>query len=268
MGTRSKAMAFFLKLATFAVLAAFAIAQEDNLLISSFKSFVATYNKSYTDAAEFDYRLSVFNQTLQIIQERNAEGEAEHGTTKFADLTREEFRAMYLGYNPEHRSEDPESTEILPTLHTSSVASVDWRNKGVLTPVKDQAQCGSCWAFSATEQIETNWKMAGNKLVSVSPQQIVSCDKTDEGCNGGNTETAYKYVVKAGGLETDADYPYTSKKKTGKCKVDKSKEAVSIKGFNTISKNKGGEKNMVTQIQKSPMSVCVDAGRWQSYKKG
>jgi len=259
----------FLKLAIFSALAAFAVAQEENLLLSSFKSFVSTYNKSYTNAEEFDYRLSVFNQTLHLIEQRNAEGEAEHGINKFADLTQDEFRAMYLGYNPSGRSSDPETLEISPTLNSSSVSSVDWRTKGVLTPVKDQAQCGSCWAFSATEQIETNWKMAGNELVSLSPQQIVSCDKKDDGCNGGNTETAYAYVVKAGGLDTEAAYPYTSGKgKTGKCKVKKAKEVAKIKGFTTVSKSRTGEKKMVTQIQKSPISVCVDAEKWQTYKKG
>merc|ERR1712010_95912 len=269
MGHFPSSMSPVLKLAIFSVLAAAAVAQEEDLLVSSFKSFVTTYNKSYTDAAEFEYRLSVFNQTLKIIQERNAEGEAEHGINKFADLTRDEFRAMYLGYTPEHRSSDPETEELAPTLNTSSVSSVDWRTKGVLTPVKDQAQCGSCWAFSATEQIETNWKMAGNELVSLSPQQIVSCDKKDDGCNGGNTETAYAYVVKAGGLDTEAAYPYTSGKgKTGKCKVKKAKEVAKIKGFTTVSKSRTGEKKMVTQIQKSPISVCVDAEKWQTYKKG
>lgn len=175
---------------------------------------------------------------------------------------------MYLGYNGK-RPTKPESDDIEPTLNTSSVSSVDWRGKGVLTPVKDQAQCGSCWAFSATEQIETDWKMAGNDLVSLSVQQIVSCDKKDDGCNGGNTETAYKYTVKAGGLETEKDYPYKSGRgKTGKCKVKKSKEIANIKGYTSVSQTRRGEQKMVTQIQKSPISVCVDAEKWQTYKRG
>lgn len=66
-----------------------------------------------------------------------------------------------------------------------------------------------CWAFSTVEEIETDWIMAGNPMVELSPQQIVSCDTTDQGCNGGDTVTAYAYVQSAGGLETEADYPYT-----------------------------------------------------------
>ena len=116
------------------------------------------------------------------------------------------------------------------------------------------------------EQIETDYAMAGNKIVSLSPQQIVSCDKKDLGCNGGNTETAYAYVQKAGGLETEEAYPYskeTQKGKNGKCTFEKSKVAVGITGFTSISKNAEGESKMVTQIQQSPMSVCVDAQKWQ-----
>jgi cathepsin F len=253
-----------------AALAACTLAQED-ALTTAFQSFVGTYNKMYESQNEWEYRRQVFNATLELIAERNAEGEAEHGINKFADLTREEFKKMYLGYNGQ-RSSQPESDEILATMNTSEVSSIDWRSKTpkILTPVKDQQQCGSCWAFSATEQIETDCAMSTGKLLELSPQQIVSCDKTDDGCQGGNTETAYAYVKKAGGLELATDYPYKSGKgKTGKCKKpSKSKEHCNIKGFTTVSKSNAGEKKMVTQIQTSPISVCVDAEKWQTYKKG
>merc|ERR1712137_1277273 len=117
---------------------------------------------------------------------------------------------------------------------------VDWRSASpaVLTPVKDQGQCGSCWAFSATEQIETDVALATGKLLSLSPQQITSCDKTDDGCNGGNTETAYDYVKKAGGIEASSSDPYSSgsRGKTGKCHSEKSEFVATIGGYKTISK--------------------------------
>jgi C1A family cysteine protease len=241
---------------------------EEDEATASFRTFLTTYNKEYKNATEFDYRLSVFKKNLEIVDARNAEGEAEHGITKFSDLTPEEFRSFYLGYVA------PSAARVeldLPLGNSSNAASVDWRGKtpAVLTPVKNQAQCGSCWAFSATEQIETDYAMAGNKIISLGVQQIVSCDKTDDGCNGGNTETAYEYVKKAGGLETEANYPYTSGKgKTGRCKDAPAKEVVSIKGYNTVSKTEVSEKKMVTQIANSPISVCVDATKWQTYTKG
>jgi len=235
---------------------------------ASFRTFLATYNKEYKNATEFAYRLEVFKKNLQIAEQRNADGEAVHGITKFSDLTNEEFRSFYLGYKAPTGAR--QELDIALT-DSSEAASVDWRghSPAILTPVKNQAQCGSCWAFSATEQIETNYAMAGNAIPSLSVQQIVSCDKVDEGCNGGNTETAYAYVEKAGGLETEASYPYTSGKgKDGKCKDKKAKEVVAIKGFNTISKTEASEKKMVTQMGDSPISVCVDATKWQTYKKG
>merc|ERR1712216_296533 len=195
------AMSLTMKLVLFALAAVTLALPTETEVQELFGSFIRAYNKTYSSETEFNHRLSVFNNTLRLIDERNADGEAEHGINKFADMSPAEFRDAYLGYRPRSEQGKEDNDQTPEAYDPSKPASIDWRSKGVLTPVKDQQQCGSCWAFSATEQIETNWKMAGNKLVSLSPQQIVSCDKTDDGCNGGNTETAYKYVVKAGGLE-------------------------------------------------------------------
>merc|ERR1719408_577029 len=102
---------------------------------------------------------------------------------------------------------------------------------GAVTPVKDQGDCGSCWAFSTTEEIESSVFMATGKLETLSTQQIISCDRVDDGCNGGNTETAYKYIQKAGGLDTASDSPDTSHRsgRTGKCEWDQ-KKAVHVSG--------------------------------------
>jgi cathepsin F len=240
-----------------------------------FEAFKAAFGKSYATVEEHAYRFSVFRENLAVAAERNADGEARHGVTKFSDLSLEEFRASYLGYKPKASTFAPTSAEelALPSMVTNgTVTAIDWRQKSpaVLTPVKDQGQCGSCWAFSATEQIETDAAMNTGKLMSLSPQQITSCDKTDAGCNGGNTETAYAYVKKAGGLEPAADYPYKSGRtgKTGKCEADKAEEAVSITGYKHVSQTKHGEAKMVAQMQKSPISVCVDAEKWQTYTSG
>jgi C1A family cysteine protease len=111
---------------------------------------------------------------------------------------------------------------------------------------------------------------ATGSLLTLSPQQITSCDKSDAGCNGGNTETAYKYVASAGGLEANSAYPYTSGKagKSGTCKFSKSGAKATIKSYTTVSRTKAGESKMLTQIAKSPISVCVDAETWQTYKSG
>lgn len=238
-----------------------------------FAAFKQEFGKSYATVEEDAFRFSVFKDNLATATALNLDGEVgTHGVTKFSDLTPEEFKARYLGYKPKADAFAAQGTELnLPkTTFNATVDTVDWRGKGILSPVKDQGQCGSCWAFSATEQIETDAAIATGKLISLAPQQITSCDKTDDGCGGGNTETAYEYVKKAGGIEPETDYPYTSGKsgKTGSCEAEKSEEAVSITGFSHVSQTSSSEGKMVTQMKKSPISVCVDAGKWQTYRSG
>merc|ERR1719386_495114 len=110
---------------------------------------------------------------------------------------------------------------ITDEMRAAAPDALDWSAKGATSPVKDQGQCGSCWAFSATETIESAVYMATKQLPpQLAPQQIVSCDSQDAGCNGGNPVTAYQYVEQAGGLDVESDYPYTSGKteETGTCK--------------------------------------------------
>ena len=142
---------------------------------------------------------------------------------------------------------------------------VDWA--GILTtPVKNQRQCGSCWAFSATEQFESDIMRELNTTIVLSPQQTVSCDKTSEGCRGGWTEHAYSYQQRAGGVETESDYPYTSwVGNSGSCKADESKFVAKHEGYTTVS----GENNMASYVQTTgPLSVCLDASTWNSYSGG
>jgi len=238
-----------------------------------FAEFKAAHFRRYFSAEEENMRFSVFQSTLALIAERNANGDlGKHFINEFADLSSEEFKARFLGYRPKHNLTAPSSE-----LHIAHAAasSIDWRSHSpaVLTPVKNQGRCGSCWAFSATEQIETDVALATGTLLTLSPQQITSCDKTDGGCNGGNTETAYKYVVSAGGLETESGYPYTSGAAgvTGTCKAASTDtKSATISGFSTVSKSpfRTSEPKMVSQIQSSPISVCVDAETWQTYTSG
>jgi len=141
--------------------------------------------------------------------------------------------------------------------------------------VKDQQQCGSCWAFSATEEIESAWFLSKKTLPVLSPQQIVSCDTTDAGCNGGDTITAYQYVQSAGGLESDSAYPYTSGGgDSGTCKFDKSKVVATVGGFTyatppcTDSCTHQNETTLANSLLDAPVSICVYAESWQNYNSG
>lgn len=271
----------------FAFLAASALAAPiDSEMLGAFQQYALQFNKSY-DSSELAARLSAFAANVKRVDELNAiEGEEVYGLTKFSDLTPEEFKARYLTYTRSSfdRSKVPVfDAAVEPGSLLNVSGSIDWRTKKKVTPVKDQGQCGSCWAFSATEAVESAWLMAGNAQEILSPQQITSCDKKDLGCNGGDTPTAYKYVEKAGGMVTEKDYPYGSGKngKTGRCTIkSRMKRVVQIKGFTyattpkpnleaEVGKWQANEAKMATAMaQKGPMSVCVDAESWQHYKKG
>jgi C1A family cysteine protease len=235
-------------------------------ITSAFSSFASRYGKSYDNAEEYAKRITIFAENFERMTALNEEhllrsGEAVHGITKFMDLTPEEFRSTYLTYIPRDQGETV-------SFNASTIAdAVDWRTKDVVTPVKDQGQCGSCWAFSATEAIESYAKLSGKyDLYELSPQQITSCDKVDGGCNGGNTETAYEYVQKAGGLESEAQYPYTSgiTGRTGFCKASTNFK-VSITGYTSVTK---GEDNLKGALNEGPVSVCVAATAFQFYSGG
>jgi len=147
-------------------------------------------------------------------------------------------------------------------------SSLDWRTKGAVTPVKNQEQCGSCWAFSATEGVESAYFLAKGQLFVLSPQQIVSCDTSDGGCDGGDLPTAFQYVQQAG-METDKAYPYTSGNgDSGTCIYDQSQVVVHISGFKYATTTGNETAMQAAMMTQGPLSVCVDAETWQNYQSG
>lgn len=234
------------------------------------EEFKTQFGKKYETMTEESHRFSVFIENLRSadlrnIQEKRAGGSAVHGTTQFSDLSQAEFEAVFLTYDPTEKPAAMEVVDNLPAVDTTA-ALVDWSGK-LTTPVKDQGYCGSCWAFSATEQIESDAMRTLGVTYTLSAEQITQCaPKPCMGCNGGFTENAYTYVKGVKGLVTESNYPYTSYQgKTGTCNVDTSKAVVGVTGYTTIK----GESNMASYVQKTgPLSVCLDASSWNSYKKG
>eukprot|EP00750_Incisomonas_marina_P031462 INCI8172.1.p2 GENE.INCI8172.1~~INCI8172.1.p2 ORF type:complete len:386 (+),score=73.48 INCI8172.1:107-1159(+) len=246
----------------------------------AFESFKTQFAKSYATAEEEKMRLEVFAQNMFRAAELNAigGGSAEFGATKFADLTPAEFKRHLNFVRSAERDEDVEVTK--PAFAASAApANFDWRDQAdVVSKVKDQGQCGSCWAFSTTEAIESQWVLAGNEAAVFSPQQIISCDHTDDGCNGGDTLTAYKYVESAGGMATIKEYPETSSEtgRTGTCKrfahptLGKiSGHTFATKGCESGACNDQDEDTMVANVHSTgPASICVNAEAWQLYNSG
>mmetsp|Transcript_36638 Transcript_36638/g.72578 ORF Transcript_36638/g.72578 Transcript_36638/m.72578 type:complete len:331 (+) Transcript_36638:64-1056(+) len=234
-------------------------------------NFKAEHGKTYATMEEEMERFTTFVGNLKVIDARNLLDTASHGITKFADMSTEEFKAKYTNYVPDagrlaNRTMD---STIVP-LPQGADALVDWTGK-YTTPVKDQGYCGSCWAFSATEQVESDYMRLTGKEAILSAQQVTSCTHYvfGGGCNGGFTENAFDYM--ASGVELDTNYPYTSGKAgvTGSCASDSSKFVVKSTGYTTVSSSASGESSMASYVGATgPLSVCVDAETWSSYTGG
>jgi len=243
------------------------LAKEDPYWVA-FTDWKDKFNHVFESAEEDLKRFGIFTKNLAKAAELTVKssGKAQFGATKFAHLSTEEFKQRHTGFKPSANRKRP-AKKTFPKL---SKKSIDWRDIGGVTPVKDQGQCGSCWAFSATQAVETAFWKATNSLKVLAPQQMVSCDDSDMGCNGGDTLAAYEYVENAGGLEEESDYPYKSgvSERSGRCKSDSSEYSVEVTGSQTIAQGGSDESNMYQQIQESPMSICVDAEPWQLYMGG
>jgi len=144
--------------------------------------------------------------------------------------------------------------------------SVDWRTKGAVTPVKNQGQCGSCWAFSTTGSVEGANFIKKGKLVSLSEQMLVDCDKKeDQGCNGGLMDNAFKYI-ETNALDTEASYPY--KGRDGKCHINKSTEVGTVSTYTDVKTKSAPQ--LKAALNKAPVSIAIEADKmvFQMYTGG
>jgi len=217
--------------------------------------------------------MKVFKNNLKIVDELNQKNQslgAVFGVTKFFDLTPEEFKNTYLMKNKIQTPVTISPDQLLePKRILKAPENFDWRDQGAVTPVKDQGQCGSCWAFSVVENVESMWILANkssNDTLRLSEQQVVDCDKSDGGCNGGDTPTAYEYIIKAGGLQDESSYPY--KAKDGHCVFDQKKVNAKISSWKYATKSKDETTLKNNLISWGPLSICLDAANWQYYQSG
>jgi len=224
--------------------------------------YVSAYGKSYGTVAEFIFRSAEFRKSKEFVDAHNADPTQtfEVELNMFADKTYDEMKKMN-GFIP--RTEEPLEYVELPE---AVEASVDWREKGAVTGVKNQEQCGSCWAFSATGSLEGANFIKGGRLSSFSEQQLVDCDTgSNHGCHGGLMDYAFQYV-ETHPLMLEHDYPYTAK--DGTCKYVKSKGEGKCSGYHDVSRNNAGALRSAIAI--APVSVAIEADKrvFQLYKSG
>jgi len=236
--------------------------------VKKFQSFLTKYGKTYSDI-EYGYRFNVFTENLNRASslQSSETGSAIYGVTKFMDLTPEEFASNYLLPKELFKNFQVDPAKVMaPAKSVAVPTNFDWRDKKAVTAVYDQGQCGSCWAFSAMETIESYHFLAGKSLISLSAQQIVDCDTDCYGCNGGWTQNAFNYVEKAGGIDTLGSYPYTAE--TGSCNFKPNSIGAKVVSWNYVTQTDDENAMLQAAYQTGPLSICVDASSWQYYQGG
>lgn len=250
-----------------------------------FKTFKSKFSISYKSTDEESEKFSTFQSVLETIDERNeqetaAGGTAKHGVTRFSDMSNDEFKKKFLGFKrPTSTLEllkgamngDLESdTKLFGATEsdTAAVTSVSWVGT-LTTEVQDQGYCGSCWAFSAAQQLESDGIREGLLTLndSLSPQQLISCDTTDMGCDGGVPMYAYKYIKEVGGLVSAEKCPYSSYFNTvAACETSiVSDYQITVSNSYYLSSE---DKMMDYVLAQGPISACIDASTWGTYTGG
>ncbi|XP_072449859.1 procathepsin L-like [Chiloscyllium punctatum] len=258
----------------------------NSTLDEDWKSWKSRYEKQYTQDEE-SYRKMVWEDNMRYIKQHNLEHSmGKHtftvGMNQYGDLTTEEFNELMNGFfqdaadNSTEEDDDEgdgydedvddlESNEIDASDDVMKYRQVDWRKKGLVTPVKSQGSCGSCWAFSVTGAIEGQWAKICKRLVSLSEQNLLDCDKSNYGCNGGFKTRAFKYV-KRNGIQSEKAYPY--KAKQSRCKFRKDKIAARIKNYKQVKRS---ERYLAMDLRRrGPIAVSLNAHprSFHLYKQG
>jgi C1A family cysteine protease len=230
--------------------------------------FKADFSKSYdANGDDEGRRFDTFKANVDFIEETNAKNLSyQLGVNEFADLTSEEFAAAYLGGY--QRTNRLLKTEPFPDMSGIEVPdSIDWVEKGGVTPVKNQGSCGSCWTFSATGALEGAYFAVTGKLVSLSEEDLVQCDMGSMGCQGGSMEQAFAWVEK-NGICSEADYPYVSGGGVrGNCSHSCTPVA-KITGYVDVPEN--DEVALKAAVAKGPVAIAIEADKmaFQLYRGG
>jgi len=258
---------------------------------------VKEFQKTYSQK-EYEEREAIFNQNLEQIRVHNADPASswKMGINQFTDMREDEnFFGLDTGMSKlNHKGSRPVRSGF-PMLGASIEGgkrdisdlpeSVDWRTRGIISPVKDQGHCGSCWAFAAVANLESYFAKASGELHTMSVQQILDCTPNPEecggtgGCQGATCPLAYDTVIRMGGIASEWTYPYISHPgENFKCKFNDGLNQTgttngtlaavgSINGWSQVESN-SYEEMMYHIAHKGPLTVSVDASRWKFYTSG
>ena len=248
-------------------------------LMDRFYNWAETHKVAVPEGEhEFLHLLTNWKNNDRIIDETNSKNLTYTlGHNAFSGMSSDEFAEhMHFGLNREMiASSAPALMQGFESV-VSVPASVDWRTKGAVTPVKNQQQCGSCWSFSTTGALEGIYAIKRANLVSFSEQQLVDCDYiraggTSLGCNGGDMQSAMEWIGKNNGLCTEQAYPYVSGTTQTNGPCQKTCSIVSGSDISTtVSVSANSDSAMMTALAQQPVSVAIEADQssFQLYKSG
>lgn len=233
-----------------------------------FEEFKIKFKRVYSSTSEASRRFQIFVENMKIAERYQALNPlATFGMNEFSDVPAPEFKVRHNA--EKHYARVANKPGPAPMKGVGLPPSVDWRAKGAVTYVKNQGQCGSCWSFSTTGNIEGQWFLRGNTLTALSEQELVSCDTIDQACNGGLMDNAFDWLVqyRNGQIVTEDSYPYVSGDGTAPaCDLSGKVVGAKISGHQDVAHD---ETTMANSLYKNgPISIAVDATSWQTYTGG
>ncbi|KAL7212814.1 hypothetical protein ACSBR2_015492 [Camellia fascicularis] len=231
----------------------------EQTMLEMHEQWMARHGRIYKDVEEKNMRFQVFKDNVQHINTFNEGVDRAYKlhVNQFADLTDEEFRASHTGYKkqPTKVTSTSKPTSFRYANVTDVPVTIDWREKGAVTPVKDQGQCGCCWAFSAVAAMEGINQLKNGNLISLSEQELVDCNVDNNGCGGGSMDTAFQFIKQNNGLTTEDNYPYVGQ--DGTCdSTQATTSAAMITGYEDVSTN--NEQALLQAVANQPISVAIE----------
>nr|AKO90281.1 cathepsin L3 [Tigriopus japonicus] len=234
-----------------------------DVVIEEWEAWKMAFGQNYSTLAEEKFRMNVFMGNKAKIAKHNYQAHrGQHSyflkMNRFGDLLHHEFVSQMNGYRDDLREQSPKGATFISPANVDLPTEVDWRTRGGVTPVKDQGNCGSCWAFSATGSLEGQHFRKNGKIVSLSEQNLMDCSLYygNYGCNGGLMDYAFKYIKENGGIDTEEAYPYEGA--LNDCRYQVKTKGASDIGF--VDLPKGDEQKLKEAVATmGPVSVAIDA---------